>query len=92
MATDRNDNLLEVAGLWLNEKNGRKFFRGKVGGLTLFVFRNERKKIDAHPDYRLLVAVSDGKDPLRVIDELAAALKVKVREATERRAGAEGTF
>ena len=52
----------EVCGLWIQEsKAGKKYFRGKTeDGTVYLIFRNENKKSDKAPDYRLMREVPAG--------------------------------
>ena len=49
-----------IGALWENEgKDGRKFYAGKItlGGVetAIVVFKNDYKKADNHPDYRIFI-------------------------------------
>lgn len=60
---EKNDN--EVGALWLKEsKQGTKYMSGKleIGGETVYVavFKNNYKKKDTHPDYRILRSEQQG--------------------------------
>lgn len=48
-------------GLWLNEKNGKKWFSGKfkdvsaiMEGQRFSVWKNDRKRNDRDPDYQIV--------------------------------------
>lgn len=48
----------KVGAFWLKEKNGRKYFSGKLdkplpAGTQVFVYKNDHKKEPNHPDYTL---------------------------------------
>jgi uncharacterized protein (DUF736 family) len=50
--------LTKVGALWLKEKAGRKYMSGKLdtaipAGAQIFVYKNDHKKEDKHPDYTL---------------------------------------
>lgn len=47
---------LSLMGLWENEgRDGRVYLRGRLGNLTVWVFRNDRKTQDNHPDWNVFV-------------------------------------
>ena len=54
--------LIEVGGVWLNEKDGKKYLSGYLGKAKVLLFKNEHKSEDRHPDYRMYFA--KGKDQL----------------------------
>ena len=46
--------MLQVCGLWENEdKRGNKYLTGSIGGLKVFIFRNEYKEKGNQPDYKM---------------------------------------
>lgn len=54
----------KVGALWLKEKGGRKYMSGKLevelpAGTQVFVYRNDRKTEDKHPDYTLNAIIKD---------------------------------
>ena len=54
---DKESDLVEIGGLWLNEsKGGEKYFSGSLGSARLIIFKNKFKEADNQPDYRLYVA------------------------------------
>jgi len=48
---------IDIGGLWINEsKAGKKYMSGPFsGGSTICVFKNENKKSEKAPDYRLTI-------------------------------------
>jgi len=49
--------MIQISGLWLNTSaSGRKYFKGKLNGNDLLVFKNEHKTHDKQPDYILYIA------------------------------------
>jgi hypothetical protein len=48
--------MTKIAALWLKDGEKGKFFVGKLGDATLFVFKNKNKKADNQPDYEVFVA------------------------------------
>ena len=52
----RKSTLKRLTGMWLNEKNGKKYFRGKtIDGVVFVMFWNEDKEEDNEPDAILYV-------------------------------------
>lgn len=50
--------LTKVGAFWIKEKNGRKYFSGKLdkalpAGTQLFVYKNDHKSESKHPDHTL---------------------------------------
>ena len=56
--------MIELTGLWLNEtKEGKKYFKGSLGGATVLVFKNEHKEPGSNqPDYKLCLAEKQKKE------------------------------
>ena len=59
-------NLKKVCGLWLNDGKKGKYMSGKAQenlripeGAKLFVFKNNKKESDKHPDYNLMYAAEE---------------------------------
>lgn len=45
----------ELGALWIKQgRNGDTFFAGKINGIDVVVFKNERKQKETQPDYRVL--------------------------------------
>lgn len=60
--------LKKVGALWLKEKDGKKFFSGKMefalpAGATVLIYRNDRKQQDKHPDYTIHTFEDDQPAP-----------------------------
>lgn len=56
--------LTKVGALWLQEKAGRKYMSGKLdkelaAGVRVFVYKNDHKTSEKHPDYTLHAIVDD---------------------------------
>ncbi len=48
--------MIEATGLWTAKSaKGREYLRGSLGGLRVLIFKNEHKRGDKEPDYRLYV-------------------------------------
>ena len=54
---------VQVMGLWKAQGRNGEYFRGKLGGLMIWVFPNDRKKHPAEPDFR--VFASEDRPPAR---------------------------
>lgn len=60
---DKENQLIELAALWLNEaKDGSKYMSGKINGLNVLVFKNKFKEKDNQPDYRIYLAKAEKKE------------------------------
>lgn len=64
----RDGKLTKVGALWLKEKAGRKYMSGKVElalpeGTVLFVYKNDYKEADKHPDYTLNAILDEPEEP-----------------------------
>jgi hypothetical protein len=61
--------LKKIGGLWLNEKDGKKYMSGQANeaipaGAKILVFKNTYKEAgDKKPDYTINVAVDDQPAP-----------------------------
>ena len=67
--------LIKLTGLWINEKNGRKYMSGTLrdsdiealtglGDMKILIFKNDDKE-DNQPDYRMLAAPKeDNRQPV----------------------------
>jgi hypothetical protein len=60
--------LKKVGALWLKEKDGKKFMSGNMefgvaAGAQVFVYNNDRKQSEKHPDYTLHVIEDDQPSP-----------------------------
>lgn len=63
-----------VGRLWAKEsKGGRKFYSGFFFGARCLVFRNEDKKSDKAPDYRVMIAPKDEQEAKPKVAKPAAA-------------------
>lgn len=53
--------LVNVGGLWLNEKNGKSWMSGYLGKASILIFKNTHKEQGSNaPDYTL--HIGKGKD------------------------------
>jgi hypothetical protein len=66
MRTDSD--LKRVAGLWVQEKNGRKYLSGKLDervilepGMKLFIFAAKERRTEKSPSHNLFVAPPRGR-------------------------------
>lgn len=48
--------LIPLTGLWLNEKNGEKYFSGTLGNAKVLIFKNKHKEKENQPDYQMYLA------------------------------------
>lgn len=49
--------MIEASGLWLKKTGeGKPYFAGKMGGVNILIFKNEKKTSPNQPDYRLFFA------------------------------------
>lgn len=48
--------MIKLSGLWLNEKNGKRYFSGTLGDAKVLIFKNDYKTEDKHPDYNMFLA------------------------------------
>ena len=56
MSGEKSD-LAELCGLWWQEKNGKRYLSGTLGGCKLLVFDNEFKRDNPKaPDMRVMIA------------------------------------
>ena len=60
--------LKKVGALWLKEKDGKRFFSGKMefelpAGATVLIYRNDRKQQEKHPDYTIHTFEDDQPAP-----------------------------
>ncbi len=54
---------INLTGLWTKrDKNGNEYFQGKVGGITVWIFRNNRKENESQPDYNLSISQAPRKE------------------------------
>lgn len=52
-----------IGGLWLQkDRNGRHYMTGNIQGTKVVVFKNDFKKEDKHPDYRVYVKEDRGNE------------------------------
>lgn len=47
--------MIKLCGLWLKDGKKGKFFSGKLGSASIFIFKNQYKKEDKHPDYEIWI-------------------------------------
>lgn len=64
----------DIGALWINEGEKGKFLAGKItiDGVTtsIIVFKNDYKKADNHPDYRIFLSNKQvGKSPVATTEE-----------------------
>lgn len=56
MSEREKSTMVEIGGLWENEKDGNTYFSGKLNGARLLVFKNKFKKPgEKSPDWRMYV-------------------------------------
>lgn len=55
---------IPLTNLWWNEgRNGKRYLRGRLGKATVFIFENQYKREDKHPDMTLFLAPPpEGRD------------------------------
>ena len=58
MTNDKNSNLIQLSGLWLNKsRDGQTtYMSGYLGNAKLLIFKNQHKTQDKHPDYVAYIA------------------------------------
>jgi len=55
--------MIELTGLWENtDKNGNKYFTGRLGNAKIVIFKNTYKEKENQPDYRMYVAEPQKKE------------------------------
>jgi len=55
--------MIQLSGLWLNTSaSGTKYFKGKLNGNDLLIFKNNHKQHDKQPDYILYLAPYQQKE------------------------------
>jgi hypothetical protein len=70
MADNGDSSLINATGLWVNEsKGGKKYMAGNMGNVRVLVFKNEKKRNEKDPDYRLCFAQREQKESSRGSDE-----------------------
>jgi uncharacterized protein (DUF736 family) len=58
--------LEKFGALWKGKPNSKAVLSGKLeDGRRILVFKNEDKKTDKHPDYRLVVDTGDAAQPTK---------------------------
>ena len=51
-------NLKSFGAFWLREaKSGTKYMSGKVNGVDVVLFKNDKKEKENHPDYKVFVDI-----------------------------------
>lgn len=55
MADDQQRARMSLMGLYENEGRNGRYLRGKLGQLVVWVFPNDRKTQDTHPDWNVFV-------------------------------------
>lgn len=62
--------LKTILGLYVNEKNGKRHMGGKTreavtipANTRYMIFKNEDRKSDKHPEYRMVIAIDDEEQP-----------------------------
>jgi hypothetical protein len=54
--------MIKIGGLWRSvDKNGQAYYSGTLGGVKIFVFPNNQKQQDNHPDVELFIKERDSK-------------------------------
>lgn len=53
---EKQQPMIKLSGLWLNEKNGQKYFSGNLGDAKVLIFKNKYKTDEKHPDFNLYLA------------------------------------
>lgn len=66
---------INIAGFWLAQtKDNKPYFRGSIGSkdnsIKAFIFKNDKKKSEKDPDYRLRINKDDLNTLLSVIENL----------------------
>ena len=51
--------LVPITGLWLKEKDGKKYFQGYMGSAKILIFKNTHKTEEKHPDYQMYITAKD---------------------------------
>lgn len=48
--------MINVTGLWSNkDKSGNTYLSGRIGGVKVLIFKNNKKTEDKHPDFNLMI-------------------------------------